>query len=136
MLTAKENEVLCRVEGDAPMGQLMRRHWIPALLSEQVAEPDGNPVRLSLLGEKLVAFRDSHGRLGVLGEMCPLSRYASTVVGLAPVAALPSLLLRRVTSNDGISPISPPEPESVCAGEVGSMRVDISTYAPSARTWS
>ena len=80
MLTAKENEVLCRVDGDAPMGQLMRRHWIPALLSEQVAEPDGNPVRLSLLGEKLVAFRDSHGRLGVLGEMCP-HRKASLVFG-------------------------------------------------------
>ena len=46
MMTAEENDLLCRVEGDAPMGQLMRRHWIPACLSEEVAEPDGTPVRV------------------------------------------------------------------------------------------
>jgi phthalate 4,5-dioxygenase oxygenase subunit len=80
MLTAEENERLCRVEGNAPMGRLMRRHWIPAALSEQLAEPDGRPVRLTLLGEKLVAFRDSDGRLGVLGEFCP-HRKASLAFG-------------------------------------------------------
>jgi phthalate 4,5-dioxygenase oxygenase subunit len=71
MLTASENELLCRVEGDAPMGQLMRRHWVPAVLSEQVAEADGAPVRVELFGEKLVVFRDSKGKPGVLGEACP-----------------------------------------------------------------
>jgi phthalate 4,5-dioxygenase oxygenase subunit len=71
MLTASENELLCRVEGDAPMGQLMRRHWVPAVLSEQVAEADGAPVRVELFGEKLVVFRDSKGKVGVLGESCP-----------------------------------------------------------------
>ncbi|MBX9825462.1 MAG: Rieske 2Fe-2S domain-containing protein [Xanthobacteraceae bacterium] len=71
MLTAAENELLCRVEGDAAMGRLMRRHWIPAVLSEQVAEPDGAPVRAQLLGEKLVVFRDSNGKLGALAEACP-----------------------------------------------------------------
>jgi phthalate 4,5-dioxygenase len=71
MLTAQENDILCRVEGEAPMGQLMRRHWIPALLSEQVAEPDCAPVRVQLLGEKLVAFRDTDGHVGLLGEHCP-----------------------------------------------------------------
>lgn len=80
MLTAEENELLCRVEGDAPMGQLMRRHWVPALLSEEVAEPDGKPVRVRLLGEDLVAFRDSDGRVGVLDEHCP-HRGASLVYG-------------------------------------------------------
>ncbi len=80
MLTAEENELLCRVEGDAPMGQLMRRHWIPACLSEEVAEPDGTPVRVRLLGEDLVAFRDSEGRLGVLDEYCP-HRRASLALG-------------------------------------------------------
>ena len=43
MLTKEENELMCRVEGDAPMGQVMRRHWIPACLSEEVLEPDGKP---------------------------------------------------------------------------------------------
>src|SRR5665213_4103779 len=80
MLTAAENQLLCRVEGDAAMGRLMRRHWVPALLSEQVAERDGTPVRVRLFGEDLVAFRDSTGRLGVLGEFCA-HRKASLAFG-------------------------------------------------------
>ncbi|MDT3683433.1 MAG: hypothetical protein RO009_00100 [Pseudorhodoplanes sp.] len=51
MMTAEENDLLCRVEGDAPMGQILPRHWIPACLSEEVAEPDGKPVKIRLLGE-------------------------------------------------------------------------------------
>jgi phthalate 4,5-dioxygenase oxygenase subunit len=74
MMTSEENDLLCRVEGDAPMGQIMRRHWIPACLSEEVAEPDGAPVKIRLLGEDLVVFRDSDGRLGVLDEYCPHRR--------------------------------------------------------------
>jgi phthalate 4,5-dioxygenase len=80
MLTAEENDLLCRVEGDAPMGRLMRRHWVPACLSEEVAEPDGAPLKLRLLGEDLVAFRDSDGRLGILDEHCP-HRRASLALG-------------------------------------------------------
>ncbi len=80
MLTAEENDLLCRVEGDAPMGQLMRRHWIPVCMTEEVAEPDGTPVRARLLGEDLVVFRDSDGRLGVLGEYCS-HRRASLALG-------------------------------------------------------
>ena len=67
-MTPEENDLLCRVEGDAPMGAIMRRHWIAACLSEEVAEPDGAPLRVKLLGENLVVFRDSKGRLGVLDE--------------------------------------------------------------------
>ncbi len=74
MLTREENELLCRVEGDATMGQFMRRHWVPACMSEEVAEPDGAPVKVRLLGEDLVVFRDSDGRLGVLDEYCPHRR--------------------------------------------------------------
>ena len=80
MLTAEENELLCRVDGEAPMGHLMRRHWVPALLSEQVSRPDSAPVRVQLFGEKLVAFRDSNGKLGLLGESCP-HRKASLAFG-------------------------------------------------------
>ena len=80
MLTTVENELLCRVEGDAPMGRLMRRHWVPALLSEQVSQPDSAPVRVQLFGEKLVAFRDSNGKIGLLGESCP-HRKASLAFG-------------------------------------------------------
>ena len=80
MLTREENDLLCRVEGSAPMGQLMRRHWIPACMSEEVAEPDGTPVRVRLLGEDLVVFRDTEGRIGVLDEHCP-HRRASLAFG-------------------------------------------------------
>ena len=70
MTTPEENDLLCRVEGDAPMGMIMRRHWIAACLSEEVAEPDGAPIKVRLLGENLVVFRDSKGRIGVLDEYC------------------------------------------------------------------
>ena len=66
MLSAEENDLLCRVENGAPMGKLMRQHWVPACLSEEVAENDGTPVRIRALGDNLVAFRDTKGRLGVL----------------------------------------------------------------------
>ncbi|MDO9442446.1 MAG: Rieske 2Fe-2S domain-containing protein [Beijerinckiaceae bacterium] len=74
MLTDHENDLLCRVEGDAPMGQLMRRYWLPACLTEEVPEPDCDPVRVRILGENLVAFRDTDGRVGVMDEMCPHRR--------------------------------------------------------------
>mgnify|MGYP006171306215 CR=1 FL=1 len=61
MMTAEENDLLCRVEGDAPMGQLMRRHWIPVCLSEEVVEPDGTPVRARLL------LSDAHRRACAAG---------------------------------------------------------------------
>jgi len=80
MLTAEENDLLTRVEGDAPMGRIMRRHWIPVCLSEEVAEADGAPVPARVLGEDLVVFRDSEGRLGVLDAHCP-HRRASLVLG-------------------------------------------------------
>lgn len=74
MMTEEENNLLCRVEGEAPMGQLMRRHWQPVCLLEEVSEADGAPVRAKMFGEPLVVFRDSDGRVGVLGEFCPHRR--------------------------------------------------------------
>lgn len=71
MLSAEDNQMLTRVGPGTPMGELMRRFWIPALLSEELPENDGTPVRVRLLGEDLVAFRDSLGRIGLLDEHCP-----------------------------------------------------------------
>ena len=79
-MTPKQNDVLCRVEGDAPMGRIMRQHWLPACMSEEVAEPDGVPLRVRLLGEDMVVFRDTEGRLGALDEQCP-HRRASLAFG-------------------------------------------------------
>ena len=80
MLTHEENDLLCRVEGAAPMGQLMRRHWIPVALTEEVPEPDGTPVKARILGEDLVVFRDTNGKVGVMDEYCP-HRRVSLVLG-------------------------------------------------------
>ena len=70
MLSKKNNELLTRIEGDAPMGQLLRRFWVPGLLEEEILEPDGPPVRVRLFGEDLVAFKDTDGRIGVVHQFC------------------------------------------------------------------
>ena len=70
MLTVEENELMSRVEGDAPMGQVIRRHWIPACLSEEIGVPDGAPIAVRLLGEDLVAWRNTEGRAAVIDRHC------------------------------------------------------------------
>jgi phenylpropionate dioxygenase-like ring-hydroxylating dioxygenase large terminal subunit len=80
MISKEENEILTRVGPGTPMGALMRRYWIPALLSSELPEPDCPPVRVKLLGEALVAFRDSEGRVGFLDEFCA-HRRASLFLG-------------------------------------------------------
>ncbi len=70
MLSPEENKLLTQTNSGTPMGELMRRYWIPALLSEEIPTPDGPPVRVRMLGEELVAFRDSSGRIGLLAERC------------------------------------------------------------------
>jgi nitrite reductase/ring-hydroxylating ferredoxin subunit len=70
MLSKEDNELLTRTNAGTPMGQLMRCYWLPALLSEEIPAPDCPPVRVKLLGEELVAFRDTQGRIGLIGERC------------------------------------------------------------------
>lgn len=70
----EENTILTRTDAGTPMGRLFRRFWMPALLSEELPEPDGAPVRVRLLGEDMVAFRDSAGRVGLLDAFCPHRR--------------------------------------------------------------
>ncbi|MCZ6874879.1 MAG: Rieske 2Fe-2S domain-containing protein [bacterium] len=74
MLSHEENELITRVGSDTPLGATMRRYWLPALLSREIAQPDCPPVRVRLLGEPLVAFRDTEGRIGLLDEFCPHRR--------------------------------------------------------------
>jgi phthalate 4,5-dioxygenase len=79
MTNAIESEELTRVGAGTPMGELMRQYWIPAAKSSEVAS-GGDPLRLMLLGEKLIAFRDKTGRLGVMDHRCP-HRCASLFYG-------------------------------------------------------
>jgi phenylpropionate dioxygenase-like ring-hydroxylating dioxygenase large terminal subunit len=74
MLSRDENELITRVAPGTKMGQAMRRYWLPALLAREIADPDGAPVRVRLLGEDLLAFRDSAGRIGLVEEHCPHRR--------------------------------------------------------------
>jgi phenylpropionate dioxygenase-like ring-hydroxylating dioxygenase large terminal subunit len=74
MLAHEENARITRVGVGTPMGQTMRRYWLPALLAWELPAPDGPPVRVRLLGEDLVAFRDTQGRIGLLEEYCPHRR--------------------------------------------------------------
>src|SRR5262245_39714799 len=70
MLSAEDNELLTRTGPGTAMGAYFRRFWVPALLSQEVAEPDGPPIRVTVMGEDLVAFRDTRGRVGLLEATC------------------------------------------------------------------
>ena len=74
MLSAKENERLTRVGRGTPMGEFLRRFWLPALLSDELPQNDGDPIRTRTLGEDLVAFRDSNGQVGIVDAFCPHRR--------------------------------------------------------------
>jgi phthalate 4,5-dioxygenase len=71
---------MIRVTGNAPAGRMIRRYWLPVALAEELAESDGTPRRVRVLGERLVAFRDSRGALGLTQEACP-HRLASLALG-------------------------------------------------------
>jgi phthalate 4,5-dioxygenase oxygenase subunit len=70
MLGEVDNQLLTRVGPGTPMGELLRQYWQPFLRSEDLAEPDGRPLRIKLLGEGLVAFRDTRGAVGLVAENC------------------------------------------------------------------
>ena len=70
MTTREQNEFLVRTGPGTPMGELFRQYWIPALLAEELPVPDCPPVRIGLLSERLIAFRDSEGNLGLVDEFC------------------------------------------------------------------
>ncbi|MPZ47909.1 MAG: Rieske 2Fe-2S domain-containing protein [Dehalococcoidia bacterium] len=71
MLSAQDTQLLTRVGPGAPMGDLLRRYWNPALMSSELPAPDCTPIRVKLLGENLVAFRDTSGRVGLIADRCP-----------------------------------------------------------------
>ncbi len=80
MLTREDNELVTRVGPGTPLGNTLRRYWIPACTSEQIAGRDSPPLRVRLLDENLIAFRDTDGKVGVLEEFC-MHRGASLALG-------------------------------------------------------
>jgi phenylpropionate dioxygenase-like ring-hydroxylating dioxygenase large terminal subunit len=71
MLRAEDNKFLTESGAGTGMGELLRRFWIPVLLSEELMEPDGEPKKIVVMGEELLAFRDSRGVVGVIDQYCP-----------------------------------------------------------------
>ena len=70
MLRKEVNDLLTQTDKGTPMGELFRQYWIPALLAQELPENDCPPVRVKLLGEAMIAFRDSDGRYGLMEEIC------------------------------------------------------------------
>ena len=71
MLTHEQNQRLTQTHAGTPMGNLFRAYWIPVLLSRELADPEGAPVRVRVLGEDLLAFRDTDGLVGLIAPRCP-----------------------------------------------------------------
>src|SRR6202163_391505 len=87
MLKQEENELITRVGPGTPMGNFMREYWVPAMLSSECPTGDSDPLRVMLLGEQLIAFRDSNGKIGLVANNCP-HRGASLFFGRNEEAGL------------------------------------------------
>jgi phthalate 4,5-dioxygenase oxygenase subunit len=110
MLSIADNEKITRTGPGTPMGAVFRRFWIPALLSSELVERDGPPVRFMLLNERLVAFRDSEGKIGILEERCP-HRHASLYWGRNEEGGLRCVYHGWKFTTDGTCVDQPAEPE-------------------------
>jgi phthalate 4,5-dioxygenase len=87
MLSDENNELITRVGPGTPMGAYLRQYWMPLALSSELPGRDSRPLRIRLLGENLIAFRDSDGEVGLLGDHCP-HRGASLYFGRNEVSGL------------------------------------------------
>ncbi len=110
MLSHEDNELLCRVGPDAPMGQFMRRFWMPAVVVGEL-ERDGKPIRIRLLGEDLVCFMDTEGKVGLIDEHCP-HRGASMALGVNEECGLRCLFHGWKFDVNGQCLDTPAEPEN------------------------
>src|ERR1051325_11893059 len=109
MLSREENEFICRTGSGTPMGEFMRQYWIPAMLASEVPAPDSDPVRVLLLNEKLIAFRDTNGQVGLIQNHCP-HRGASLFFGRNEEAGLRCVYHGWKFSVDGVCVDMPNEP--------------------------
>ena len=111
MLSVDDNTRLTRVGPGTPMGRLMREYWMPALLSTELPGPDCSPVRVMLLCERLIAFRDSRGRPALIAEACP-HRGASLFFGRNEACGLRCMYHGWKFDADGVCVDAPSEPSA------------------------
>jgi phthalate 4,5-dioxygenase len=133
MLSREENELLTRVGPGAPMGRMLRRYWIPAIQSADLVA-DGAPKRIRLLGDDLVAFRDTGGRVGVLDENCP-HRGASLVLARNEACGLRCLYHGWKIDAAGRVLETPPEPDELNFKERARARA-YPTYESGGFVWA
>lgn len=123
MISKEENEALTRIGPGTVMGDLMRSYWTPVMLCSEVPERDGAPVRVRVLSEDLVAFRDTAGQVGLLAEQCP-HRAASLALGVNEQGGLRCLYHGWKYATDGSCLDIPTEPE----GSIMCKRVKAKAY--------
>ncbi|WP_190815838.1 Rieske 2Fe-2S domain-containing protein [Saccharopolyspora pogona] len=111
MLTAEQNKLLTQTGAGTPMGELMRRYWIPITISNRVVA-GGAPLRIKILGEELVVFRSPQGEVGLMAEMCP-HRNASLALARNEECGLRCLYHAWLIAPDGRVLETPPEPPEV-----------------------
>src|SRR5260370_26665788 len=109
MLSTENNLRLTLTGPGTPMGATLRQYWIPAMVATELPSPDCDPLRLRLLGEDLVAFRDSHGDIGLLANNCP-HRGASLFFGRNEEAGIRCVYHGWKFSGDGTCVDMPNEP--------------------------
>jgi phthalate 4,5-dioxygenase oxygenase subunit len=127
MLSRQDNELLCRVGRETPMGQMMRRYWLPVAMSSELVV--GTPKRVRLLGENFVAFRGDDGVVGVLDELCP-HRGASLVLARTEGCALRCLYHGWKMDRSGAVIEMPTEPEGTSfTGKVHSVSYPVHEVA-------
>jgi phthalate 4,5-dioxygenase len=113
VLSKEDNEILTRVGAGTPMGELLRRYWTPACLSAEIPGPGCAPVRVRLLAENLVAYRDTAGRVGLVQENCA-HRGASLYFGRNEDAAIRCVYHGWAFDVDGRCVDMPSEPQPFC----------------------
>jgi phthalate 4,5-dioxygenase len=109
VLRTEENEYLCHIGPGTPMGNLFRQYWLPAIVSTELPAPDADPLRVMLLGEELIAFRDTNGKVGLLANNCP-HRGASLFFGRNEEAGLRCVYHGWKFDTDGTTVDMPNEP--------------------------
>jgi phthalate 4,5-dioxygenase len=111
VLSPQDNETLCRVSAGTPMGDLLRQFWLPFATSAELPSADGEPVRIRIVGEDLIAFRASDGVVGLLANNCP-HRGASLFFGRNEQQGLRCVYHGWKFQPDGTCVDMPNEPDS------------------------
>jgi phthalate 4,5-dioxygenase len=123
MLTREDNELVTNTNAGTPMGELFRRFWLPIALSEELPGPDGVPLRVKMLGEQLIAFRGTDGRVGLMDAYCP-HRGAPMFFGRNEEDGLRCVYHGRKFDVDGNCTDLPKAPE----GETFKNKIDVKSY--------